>query len=368
MSEDTESLVAVAEAPSSSEGSTSSASEYFGHTSTSVDLGAPAPKSEEKSPESPDKVELSEGQGKDSGATPAKDKASDKAQPAPETPAAAGVDERHAEMLRNKGFDPAALAKDPAVLNKFLDNYSNLEREFTKSRQAEKSAQVLKEAQASLPATPLAAPAPKLLSPMEEYEQAFAYSTQPYLASNGVQDIQGLWETNPNLAAYLSAEYAKGSVKALRDDIAWQSKQASEKMQAESQQMQYHKDLSDAETFANNNLAEAKRNYPELDKLLQTSGAESFLKHLEDHYTIPRTFILSDKKWVDFFVKSATAQDALSRMPDHDKEIIDAHMKALDKKQSAQLPSGDGGGEAIDAPKDAEKSTWRNSGGRGVRF
>jgi hypothetical protein len=355
-------------APSSS-GESKGNQESFGsisHRSNSVNLADSSPK-EPKAPAAPDKPEADKGQGEADKATPKAAKAADKAK-APEAPAPVGVDERHAEMLKAQGIDPATIAKDPVALNKFLDNYANMHREFTKSKQAEATEKALKDAQASLPVPANKAPE-KPLSPMEEYDQSFEYSCQPYFSAQGVQNMQQLWEKNPQLASYLTGEYNKGAIKALREDIAWQSTQANQKLEEQRRQIQYQNDLKDAQTFTATNLAEAKKVHPELDKMFKASGVDDFLKHLEDQYTIPRTFILSDKKWVDFFVKASAAQEAVSKMEDHDKGVIENYKKNLAKQDEARLPGGEGGSE-VPNPKDDEpkEKPWSNSQARGVRL
>lgn len=322
---------------------------------SSVDLTSPSP-TQNQVPPTEDKAEANAGQGADEKSSEAN--AEPKAEQKP------SIDERYAEMLKNKGFDPATFQSDPTQLNKFLDAYSNLEREFTKARQAEKAAQTLKDVQPALPNANGQAEAPKEVSPMEEYEQAFSYSISPYLAANGVDTLEALWQSNPQMASYLAAQYNKGLVNALKENFQWEKDQAAKKQQEEALKTQFQKDLTDAETFTQKNLTEAKKNYPELDRMFKDHGVEDFFKHLEDHYTIPRTFLMSDPKWVEFFVKAAAGREAIAKMADHDKEIIAAYAKDLEKKNQAQLPAGAGGGDVLEPPK--EFTTRRNSGARGV--
>jgi len=366
---------AVAEAPvsASSENTPtpeSSASERIGiirPSSNSVDLTKSMPQNPgSDAPAKPDKPEDKVGQAGDGKTTPEGKKEGQGQKPPEEKPQ--GIDEQYAEMLKAQGFDPSKIVNDPTSLNKLLNNYSNMQREFTKKAQAEKTAAALKEAQSILPPAQGEKP-PKIQSPIDVYEDSFNYMMQAQLAARGVQSIDELWQKDPAAAHYYESQYVKGRQKAFEENVAWQQTQAAQRLKEEGQKIQYQNDLRDAENFTVKNIAEARKNLPDLEAHFKNTGIEDFLRHLEDHYTIPRTFILSDKKWVDFFVKAAHAMNTVGKMDAHDKEVVENYKKALAKQGQATLPSGTGGGETELPPENDQKpSAWRNSQGRGVRL
>jgi hypothetical protein len=333
-----EATAVATEAPASTGSDTSSTparseagnqGDFFGHRSTSVDLTKPQPQATKaEAPAKPDKPEASDGQAGDSKSN-AKDGAKPDKAKAPEQKPTLAVNEQHAQMLRNQGIDPATLANDPAALNKLLDNYANMHSAFTKKAQMEKTEQATSAAKAALPPAGGATQTEEPNGPIAEFEAAWNYSIQPYLAAQGAKDMTELLDKNPQLYAYLNSEYMKGSMKALREDIAWQSTTAAQKMDAEKERVQHYNTLKEAESHMLANLTEAKKTNPEIERMFKDHGVEDFLKHLEDSYAIPRTFLLSDQRWMGFFTKAAAANEALKNMPDHDKKVIADHMKEI---------------------------------------
>jgi hypothetical protein len=331
----------------------------------SVDLTAVRPqKSDSTPPSKEDKAVVDKGQGeavKPSGEPKKDGQGKEKSAPAPEGKKL--VDERHAEMLRSKGFDPEKIGSDPESLNKFLDNYANLEKEFTKTRQAAKTADALKEAESALPAKKGQEPA-KVVTPLDEFEQAWDFTLQSNLAAQGVKTLDELWQNNPAMANYLNAEYVKGRQKAFEDNIAFQQTQASQKFEEEKRNLQYQNDLREADSLSKQNIAEAKKAHPELEKMFTDTGVEAILKHLEDAYYIPRSFILSNKAHADFLVKAAHAINVVANMDAHDENVRKEYLKNIETQKKALLPSSSGEG-VIDAPSGDKKQPWNNSSARG---
>lgn len=325
--------------------------------SRSVDL-ASTPQPTEQQPPETDKVISGDGQANSDG-TPAQPQTDGQAPPAP-APVESIVDPKYTEMLKAKGIDPAKI-NTPEALNKLLESYSNVVREFTKSRQQEKAQPIQEQP-----------PAPKtepVKGPLEEFEESYQYMLSAHLAARGVSNMDELWEKDPKAAHYFDAQYTKLRQKAFEEHVRWENSQTARKGEEERKMAQYRSDLSDAENYTNRNLSEARKTFPGLDESFKKHGIDDFLAHLEDQYTIPRTFVLSDPKWSGFFAKAAQALSAMEKIADHDKEVIENYRKSLKKQGDAALPSSVGGGESVvPAPDQSGRGVFWNDNARGVRL
>ena len=333
-------------------------------SSQSVDITKPSPQKADNTPPVTDKDKTDEGQTTDGKPAP-KDEGKGQGQKPPAQPAAVGIDGQYAEMLKAQGIDPADVAK-PEVLNKLLGNYHQMQAQFTRDKQAAAAQKALTEAQSVLPKPEVTAgDEPKLESPLEQFEAAWEFSLRPFLAAAGVQNMDELRAKDPEAAADYQRQYLLKRQTAWEENQEWKQTQAFKQAEQQKKEIQFQNDMAQAKSMAQANLAEAKKALPKLEESFKAHGIEDLLKHLEDHYTIPRDFLLSDKKWTEMLAKAAHAMDVVANMDDHDQEVRENYRKDREKQNAARLPRGAGGAETF-APK--EKPKIMDTSTRGVSF
>jgi hypothetical protein len=333
--------------------------------SQSVDIAKPSPQQADTPPETPDKDKADEGQTQDGKAAPETDKGKGQGQKPPEAPPVTGIDGQYADMLKAQGIDPAKISS-PEVLNKLLGNYHQLQSQFTRERQAEAAKKALTEAQSVLPKPPEpGAQEPKYESPLEQFQAGWDLVIKAHLAPYGVQTLDELKQKDPVAYQHYKAQYLEKRQIAWEENQEWKQQQAYAAAEKQKREIGFKNDWDQSLSTMQANLAEAKKTMPEIEKAFKAHGIDDLFKHLEDQYSVPRNFILSDKKWVDVFAKAASAMEVVANMDAHDKEVKENYRKELDKQRAARLPSGSGGQETM---KPAEKPKIQDTSTRGVSF
>lgn len=262
-----------------------------------------------------------------------------------------GFDEKQAAWLKSKlpaDFDLNNIKHDDPVISTLLKNSMESESAMSKTRteldtiKNQIKAKEIETVAKNVNPNPKQDPV-KTLTKTEEFDNSFQIILDNLLDFNGVSTVAELRQINPASAQRLNDEYVKGRQE------AWELEQqrlADEKQKAIDEKTAKERlanEMVQARQFAQTNILNAKKDNPNIESQLVSSGVDAFLNRVESITAWPKDYVLADNDMANFMLKAAVALDKVNRFPELLDNAKQEWEKGRIKQEEAQLPDSEGG-------------------------